>query len=228
MVRQTVLSGAVVMVVLAAGVGVLASGAPALAAHDPAGSARVEASGERLGETIEQRLRADGPWFTAEERSVIERACGYPAGSWDGFSVSMSDDELRCSNGRRVSTPEVMAVMDAARPRIEARVERVMESAEVRGAIAAVSSEATAEALRGARHAQEAASRALNDPEVRRAIASAHVAAAEAVAEARVDIDSAMRIAEVRAAAAGEEAERAVDEAMREMREERRKRERRR
>lgn len=228
MLTQRALRAAVVTVALAGWVGTLASGGPAVAAHDPAGAARVEASGERLGETIDERLRADGPWFTDEERAVIEQACGYPAGSWDGFSVSMSDDGLRCSNGRRVSSPEVMAVMDAARPRIEARVARVMESAAVRGAIAAVTSEATAEALRGAREAQAAGARALNDLEVRRALAVAHVEAARAVAEAHVDIEAAMRIAEVRAAEAGEKAEHAIEEARQAMREDRRERERRR
>lgn len=201
MVRQRVLSAVVVTVALAGWVGSLAGGSPAVAAHNPAGAARVVARGERLGETIDERLRADGPWLTAEERAVIEQACGYPAGSWDGFSVSMSDDELRCSNGRRVSSPEVMAVMDAARPRIEARVAGVMESAEVRGAIAAVTNEATA---------------------------FAHVEAARALAEAQVEIDAAMRIAGIRAAEAGEEAEHAIEEAREALREARRERERRR
>jgi len=104
--------------------------------------------GERLGSLIQQRLRADGPFFTAEERAVIERACGYAPGSWDGFEANMSDGEFICTNGRRADSPEVRAVMEAAGPRIGARVSRVMASAEVRDEIAAISERASAAALR--------------------------------------------------------------------------------
>src|SRR5690349_24313884 len=123
-------------------VGVVIAGAVAVAAapqgaQAPAGAAApgaaasAEASGEALGRTIESRLRADGPFFTPEERVVIERACGYAPGEWDGFEVSIDDGVLRCANGRRAEGPEVRAVLAAAEPRIEARVRRIMASADV-------------------------------------------------------------------------------------------------
>jgi hypothetical protein len=130
--------------------GALAVAAAPQAAETPApdAEASAEASGEALGRTIESRLRADGPFFTAEERVVIERACGYAPGEWDGFEVSIDDGELRCTNGRRAEGPEVRAVLAAAEPRITARVGRVMASAEVAGAIARVAEVAAAEATR--------------------------------------------------------------------------------
>jgi len=105
-------------------------------------------AGARLGELITSRLRAGGPFFTDDERAVIDRACGYSAGEWDGFELNTRDDVLICSNGRRVDTPEVRRVLDAARTRIRRRVDDVMESADVRGAIARITSDATARAMR--------------------------------------------------------------------------------
>lgn len=140
--------------------GAVIAGALAVAAAAPQGpdapaapaapdaEASAEASGEALGRTIESRLRADGPFFTPEERVVIERACGYGPGEWDGFEVSIDDGELRCANGRRAEGPEIRAVLAAAEPRIEARVRRVMASAEVGQAIARVAETAAAEATR--------------------------------------------------------------------------------
>lgn len=110
--------------------------------------ARAEAQGAELGRMIESRLRADGPFFTPEERAVIERACGYGPNEWDGFDFSASNHVLTCTNGRRVDSPEVRAVLDAAGPQIGARVERIMNSAEVRGAIDRIVEEATADAMR--------------------------------------------------------------------------------
>ena len=101
-----------------------------------------------LGDLIDQRLRADGPFLTPAEQAVVERACGYAPGEWDGYSINLSDGALRCENGRRVDSPEVRRVVAAAEPRIEARVERVMESADVRQAIDRVTERATARAMR--------------------------------------------------------------------------------
>jgi hypothetical protein len=133
-------------------VGLAMAAAVAAAALPPSTEARIEAraeaQGEELGRTIEARLRADGPFFTPEERAVIERACGYAPGEWDGFDINMHDRTLICTNGRRADSAEVRAVMTAAEPRIEARVNRIMESAEVRDAISRITSEATAEAMR--------------------------------------------------------------------------------
>jgi hypothetical protein len=103
-----------------------------------------------LGEEIDRQLRADGPWFTPEEQAVIAQACGYAPGEWDGFELNMRDDTLICTNGRRADGPEVRRVLRAAEPRIEARVERVMASAEVQGRIERITERATAAAMRSA------------------------------------------------------------------------------
>lgn len=130
------------LITIALAVTLAAPSAPAAA--DPASDA-----GDRLGTLINDRLRADGPFFTPPERAVIERACGYAPGSWDGFEVNINNGALICTNGRRAEGPEIRAVLTAAEPRIEARVERMMASAEVREAIARVAEEAAAEAVRG-------------------------------------------------------------------------------
>ena len=117
-------------------------------------SPRAQEAGERLGRTIDRAIKADGPFFTAQERSVIERKCGYAPGEWDGYEANISDGVFRCRNGKRVDDPEMRAVMETAGKRIGARVEAVMESAEVKSAIAEVSEEATREALAAIDHAK--------------------------------------------------------------------------
>jgi hypothetical protein len=129
----------IVCLALAAPATLLSLGAPAAAQPD---------DDEGLGDLIDQRLRADGPFFTPEERAVIDQACGYAPGEWDGFSMNTNDGELRCANGRRADSPQVRRVLRAAEPRIEARVERVMESAEVRNAIGRITERATSRAMR--------------------------------------------------------------------------------
>lgn len=123
----------------------LAAAAPTQA---PAATDGIEDAGDRLGSLITSRLRAGGPLFTAEEQAVINRACGYAPGQWDGFAINTRNRTLICEDGRRVDSPEVRRVLAAAEPRIEARVEAVMESADVRGAIARISADATARAHR--------------------------------------------------------------------------------
>jgi hypothetical protein len=178
-----------------------AASSPAAAERAP----RAEAAGDRLGSTIEGAIRSEGPFFTVEERAVIERACGYAPGSWDGFEATMRDDAFVCRDGRRVDSPEVRAVMAAARPRIEARVERVMSSPHVRAAIDRVSDEATAEALasideRAIARAVEAAKEAtrnvpaeVDEGAIARALAAAEAARTEALEEARRAIEEARR-----------------------------------
>jgi hypothetical protein len=122
----------------------LALAAAASASATPA----EDAADRRLDALIESRLRAGGPFFTAPERAAIERKCGYAPGSWDGYEASMIGDAFHCTNGRRLRDPETRAILAAARPRIEARVERVMASPEVRAAIEAVATAAAAEAMR--------------------------------------------------------------------------------
>lgn len=124
----------------------LAAFAPTVA---PAAAAdEIEDAGDRLGSLITSRLRAGGPFFTTEEQAVIDEACGYAPDEWDGFELNTRNDVLICANGRRVDSPEVRRVLEAARPRIERRVDEIMESAEVRGAIARITAEATARASR--------------------------------------------------------------------------------
>lgn len=131
----------------ASSIAILAS-ALAFGAGTETNAHEVESAGARLGELITSRLRAGGPFFTNEEKAVIDRACGYAPGEWDGFQLNTRDDALICTNGRRVDTPEVRRALAAAEPRIERRVEEVMESAEVRGAIARITADATARATR--------------------------------------------------------------------------------
>lgn len=128
--------GAAVLVMVA---GIVAAPLPATA--DPG-----DDSG--LGAEIDRQLRAEGPWFTPDEQAVIAEACGYAPGEWDGFELNMNNDTLICTNGRRADSPEVRRVLRAAEPRIEARVERVMASAEVQGRIARIAERATAAAMR--------------------------------------------------------------------------------
>ncbi|HST37544.1 MAG TPA: hypothetical protein VLK25_13070 [Allosphingosinicella sp.] len=132
-------------------IGLATAGALAAAAvpqPEVPAEASAEASGEALGTLIEGRLRAGGPFFTAQERTVIDRACGYETGEWDGFQVNINDGILTCANGRRADSPEVRAVLAAAEPRIEARVQALMASPEITEAIAAIAEAASAEALR--------------------------------------------------------------------------------
>lgn len=105
----------------------------------------------RLNSVIQQALRADGPFFTPAERALIERKCGYAPGEWDGFDHSVSNDALECKNGRRVSDPEVRAMMEIAGPRIGRRVSAVMARADVKAEIGRVASEAAEKAIRNLR-----------------------------------------------------------------------------
>ena len=145
--RMMVVAAGCALVASAVALGSGAAGAEAR----PAGGARE--AGDRLGARIEAALKADGPFFTPEEQAVIARKCGYPAGSWDGFEVNVSNGVLTCRGGKRVDDAEMRALLAVAEPRIERRVETVMESAEVQSAIRAVSEEAEREALASIDHA---------------------------------------------------------------------------
>lgn len=103
---------------------------------------------DELSALIDRNLRSGGSWFTPAERALIERKCGYAPGEWDGFQVNMTDGTFICRNGRKVDDPEIRAVLRAAAPRIEARVEAVMARADVSAAIARVAASAAATALR--------------------------------------------------------------------------------
>jgi hypothetical protein len=124
------------------------------------------AAGDRLRAVIERAIKAEGPFFTAEERAVIERKCGYAPGSFDGFEGDMSEGGFRCRDGRRVDDPEMRALLAVAVPRIERRVEAAMERADIEGAVKAVAREKEAEMLRildRARIAEEAAAQAAEE-----------------------------------------------------------------
>ena len=218
-------------VVLAVG---MAAAGPATASQEPEGDGAAEV---RLESAVERAIRTDGPFFDAGERALVERACGLAAGSWDGFEVSMDGSALRCPGGRRVDDPQVRAMMEAAAPRIARRVAAAMARPEVRDAIAEVTREATAAAMRGidqaavvreaaaqarvavaeARVASEAAfeeaRRAMNDPEVQRAIREAHAAAEQAMRDVGPEVERALREAEAEAERAAQEAERAAEQA---------------
>ncbi|HEX8191630.1 MAG TPA: hypothetical protein VF552_01900, partial [Allosphingosinicella sp.] len=63
----------------------------ASAAHEPRTERGMDAAERRLQRLVDAGIRDGGPFFTAEERAVIEQACGYEAGSFDGFTANMSD-----------------------------------------------------------------------------------------------------------------------------------------
>ncbi len=102
---------------------------------------------DALGQLIRRELRAGGPFFNAGERALIERKCGYAPGQYDGFEANISNGVFTCGNGRRVDDPEMRAMLDTARPRIQARVRTVMASPTVTAAISRVAREATERAL---------------------------------------------------------------------------------
>jgi hypothetical protein len=112
------------------------------------GTAGAEEGEEALGQSIERALRAGGPYFTGAEQAVINRACGYAPGEWDGYAFRMNSGVLRCENGRDVDDPAVRRVFRQAGPRISRRVETVMARPEIIAAIDRIADEATAAALR--------------------------------------------------------------------------------
>jgi hypothetical protein len=112
------------------------------------GDAAAEA---RLDRTIDQAMKADGPWLLPAEQALIERKCGYARGSRASQSVNMSDGVLVCENGRRIDDPEVRAMTSVAGPRIAKRVHAVMESPAVRNAISMVADGAVQRALESLR-----------------------------------------------------------------------------
>jgi len=101
-----------------------------------------------LDRMIDRELHAGGPFFTAPERALVERKCGYAPGSWSGFNVNITNNVLVCSNGRRIDDAEMRAVLRVAEPRISRRVEAVMRNPEITAAIDRVADAATAQALR--------------------------------------------------------------------------------
>lgn len=121
----------------------------AVAALPAAVSAAQGRSAEaRLDRLVDKAIDEGGPFFTPQERAVIERACGYSPGSWDGFQVNMIGRVFHCTNGRRVSSPQVRAVMAAASPRIDAHIDAVMDRPEIVAAMEQVEREEIAKEAR--------------------------------------------------------------------------------
>ena len=120
----------------------------ALAFAAPSPAASPDRGEDEVSRLVTGHLRSGGSWFTPAERALIERKCGYAPGEWDGFELNLSRGTLTCTNGRVVEDPETRAVLKAAEPRINARVEAVMARADVAAAIGRVADAAAAEALR--------------------------------------------------------------------------------
>ena len=114
---------------------------------------------EDLSQVINRALRAGGSFFTAPERALIERKCGYAPGAWDGFQLNITNHVLVCTNGRRVDDAEVRAMLRVAEPRIERRVNEVMARPEVSAAINRVAEAATERAMRQVRAELDARAR---------------------------------------------------------------------
>jgi len=134
-----------------AALGALAAAGGAIGAaarpSDPPEAAATAEAGRALGALVTVRLHEGGSFFTPKERAGIEAMCGYRPGEWDGFEMDDRNGVFHCTNGRTVDSPEMRAILEAAAPRIRARVGAVMASAEVKAAIARVASDATARAL---------------------------------------------------------------------------------
>ena len=127
---------------------VMATAAPGVAGTGLTGpEARQKEATQALTALINRQIRAEGSFFTPAEQQVVIAKCGYRPGEWDGFEASMMNGAFHCTNGRRIDDPEMKAVMAAAAPRIERRVNAIMASPEVRTAIARIRVEATAAAM---------------------------------------------------------------------------------
>lgn len=103
-------------------------GASAAAAAGP--SPAEQAAEAKLDHLIDSAIGSHN-FFTPKERAVIERACGYAPGTWNGVQINMVGDTYFCTNGRQVSSPEVRAVMAQVSPRIDAYVASVMRRPDV-------------------------------------------------------------------------------------------------
>jgi hypothetical protein len=176
----------------AASAGGAANAAPA--AQETRAERATEAAERRLNRLVEAGIREGGPFFTDEERAVIEQACGYEAGSYDGFSANMTDGTFVCANGRRVDTPEIRALMATAGPRISERVRRTLGSPEFRDAISEIARTASEQAVRAVRESGVAERAAIEArAEAVRALANVDVEIEEAMREADAEIARSLR-----------------------------------
>ena len=102
---------------------------------------------DALGATIDSAIRAGGPFFTPAEQRVINSKCGYAPGEWDGYDIDISNGVFHCKNGKTVDDAEMRALVEAAKPRIHARVSAAMARPDVQSAIHAVAETAAREAI---------------------------------------------------------------------------------
>jgi len=158
--------------------GLVAAGSLAMALTGGASAERpglaAEAAGDRLGAAIERAIKGEGPFFTPEERALVEAKCGYARGSWDGFEANTRNGGFVCRDGRRIDDAEMRAMLAVAQPRIERRVRAAMQREDVQGAIRAVAEQAQRQALQAVDQAKIARLAA------REAEAAARAAAREA------------------------------------------------
>jgi hypothetical protein len=197
---------------VAIGLAAASAGGSATAGRPDPAPSREQTAEVRLEQLIERGIRQGGPFFAVEERAVIETACGYAPGSFEGFTANFRDGTFVCSNGRTVDSPEIRAVMVSAGPRIEERVRRTVGSPEFREAVSAIARNASEQAMRALRESRVAERSSLDtrresrrwsaetQAEVRRALAEAEVARARALEgldeRIEAEIDAAMREAE--------------------------------
>jgi hypothetical protein len=104
--------------------------------------------------TVNQALRADGPFYTPEEQAVINRKCGYAPGEWAGFEMADMGDAYQCTNGKRLNDPEIQALMRVAQPRIQRRVSAVMARPEIKAALAQVAEDSASRSIRKKRESR--------------------------------------------------------------------------
>ena len=157
--------------------GLAAAGSLAMALSGGASAeepAAAKAAGDRLGAAIERAIKGEGPFFTPEERALVEAKCGYARGSWDGFEANTRNGGFVCRDGRRIDDAEMRAMLAVAQPRIERRVRAAMQREDVQGAIRAVAEQAQRQALQAVDQAKIARLAA------REAEAAARAAAREA------------------------------------------------
>lgn len=164
------------------GLGLAAAGSLVLTLSGAASAngSRAEAAGDRLRATIERAIKGEGPFFTPQERALVEAKCGYAPGSWDGFEAKVHDGVFVCRDGRRVDDPQMRAMLAVAEPRISRRVRAAMEREDVQGAIRAVAEQAQRQAMQAVDQAR-----------------IARIAAREARAGSRRAVAEARRAAEV-------------------------------
>lgn len=164
--------------------GLVAAGA-VLLAGSAAATADGAGGGDSLGRKIDHAIREQGPLITADEQALIRAKCGYRAGEWDGDSIQIDEDGLRCANGRRVNDPQVRAMGKAIGKRVSVYVGKVMKRPDIQAAISGEAQRASEAAMHRFRTETQ--------PQIARAVAAAQAqadrASLDAIRAARAGID---------------------------------------